>query len=369
MFFLTILKEYLLLGFLLSQALFYSQNLVLNPSFEKFNKCPSVLGNFNKDVSFWSTPTQGSTDYFNTCSELMGSPKNFKGSQNSNFGKGYAGLFLYAPEDYREYIQVKLTAPLKEGVLYNLSFYVSLADKSDTAIKEFGILFTQSAFEVPIKKVLSRMHLSKLNLGSKTHLEIGYSNFYKDTRDWIVVHTQFTAKGKEQYLTLGNFKNNKRTRRFSIKKEKEQGAYYYIDMIAVSEILSDLKLKETVQRAKVEYTLGEVHVFNNIDFNFDRYEMDSVAKKELYRISEYLKANKEFKISISGHTDTVGGIDYNMRLSTKRAKVVAEYLQSLGISLKRIQWKGYGSSIPLKSKAINNNNAKNRRVEFVISKE
>lgn len=161
----------------------------MNPSFENFIHCPEKLGNLNKDVAFWSTPTEGSTDYFNACSGVMGTPKKNKGSQNANFGTGYAGLYLYAPEDYREYLQIELSIPLEEGVLYNLSFYVNLADKSDKTIKEFGALFSQNSFQHPIKKTLSKMHLSKLDIGVKTYLEIGNSNFYTDTRDWITVHT------------------------------------------------------------------------------------------------------------------------------------------------------------------------------------
>ncbi|WP_291864746.1 hypothetical protein [Maribacter sp.] len=52
-----------------------------------------------------------------------------------------------------------------------------------------------------LRKSISKMHLSKLNLDSKTYLEIGYSNFYKDTRDWVLVHTQFRATEKKMQQT------------------------------------------------------------------------------------------------------------------------------------------------------------------------
>ncbi len=42
-----------------------AQNLVKNPSFEEFANCPKALGNLANDVLHWSTPTEGSTDYFN----------------------------------------------------------------------------------------------------------------------------------------------------------------------------------------------------------------------------------------------------------------------------------------------------------------
>ncbi|TYB69513.1 hypothetical protein ES676_13910 [Bizionia saleffrena] len=46
-----------------------SQNLVLNPSFEEARRCTELVGNFDANVSFWSSPTYGSTDLFNSCSE------------------------------------------------------------------------------------------------------------------------------------------------------------------------------------------------------------------------------------------------------------------------------------------------------------
>ena len=133
-----------------------AQNLVLNPSFEELENCPKRLGNFNADVKYWSTPTEGSTDYFNACSTAMGTPKNFNGTQPADFGKGYAGLYLYAPDDYREYLQAELSEPLIKGEKYQVSFYVSLAERSDFAIKEFGVLFSKNKMDVAGKKNFRR---------------------------------------------------------------------------------------------------------------------------------------------------------------------------------------------------------------------
>ena len=106
----------------------FSQNLVTNPSFEDHSACPVKLGNFSTDVIGWSTRTKGSTDYFHSCSEAMGTPKNFNGTQIADFGEGYAGFYLFAPNDYREYMQAKLLSPLRKGVFYELSFFVDLAN-------------------------------------------------------------------------------------------------------------------------------------------------------------------------------------------------------------------------------------------------
>ena len=106
---------------ILCTEMILSQNVVKNPSFEEYVNCPKRLGNFEADVVYWSTPTEGSTDYFNGCSTAMGTPKNFNGTQPADFGKGYAGLYLYAPDDYREYLQAELTENLIKGEKYRIT--------------------------------------------------------------------------------------------------------------------------------------------------------------------------------------------------------------------------------------------------------
>ncbi|NAS11074.1 OmpA family protein [Flavobacteriaceae bacterium R33] len=349
-----------------------AQNLVKNPSFEEYEKCPSSLGNFASDVAHWSTPTHGSTDYFNSCSKAMGTPKNFNGEQPSDFGKGYAGLYLYAPDDYREYIQVALTETLKKGVSYELSFYVSLAERSDYAVKDFGVLFSRDELVVDIKKTLSRMHLYRQQGNAYNSMEIGYTNFYRDTKDWILVNTRFEAKGTENYMTIGNFQRNNRTRKFKTKRDARKGAYYYIDMVELRQIRRNQNDAETaiaeLPTQTPDYELDKSMVFENVLFSFDKYELKSEAKEELSRIYEYLRTDTSLMIYIEGHTDTKGGKSYNQRLSENRCLAVADFMKSLGLEADRLRWKGLGGSRPIADNATEEGRRQNRRVEFVISK-
>ncbi|WP_274824765.1 OmpA family protein [Maribacter polysaccharolyticus] len=350
----------------------WSQNLIVNPSFEMHKGCPKALGNFNADVESWSTPTVGSTDYFNGCSTAMGTPENFKGSQPADFGVGYAGLYLYAPGDYREYIQAELLAPLQQGKKYKISFYVSLAERSDFAIKEFGLLFSKNRLNFPIRKVLSKMHWYK-DIGNEYHyMEIGYSDFVDDTKDWILVHSQFTAKGNERFLTFGNFKDNQRTRKFTTKHNSKQGAYYYIDMVLLESAEAGDYVEEpkvwTAETKTAKVVLDENHIFKNVFFNFDRSEVLQGSKEEIQDIYRFLEKDKTLRIEIHGHTDSIGTEEYNLVLSELRAKAVAEYLMGLGLSKERIFWEGHGGTEPIVSNASEEGRKQNRRVEFIISK-
>ncbi|MBC6998171.1 OmpA family protein [Cytophaga sp. FL35] len=347
----------------------FSQNLVLNPSFEAYTRCPEKLGNFNIDVDIWTTPTGGSTDYFNGCSTKMGTPKNFNGAQAADFGKGYAGLYFYAPDDYREYLQAELKSPLVAGTKYEVSFYVSLAEKSDFAIKEFGALFSSHKIESDTKKEFSKRLWYEHKENSYTYLEMGYSNFYSDTQDWILVHTQFEAKGGERFMILGNFKNNRRTRLFKTKKNAKQGAYYYIDMVKVLEIEDSPGNKEQLEGDsldKKEFKVGETHVFRNVLFVFDEFHLTELAQTELLQVLEYLQDNSKIGIVINGHTDNVGSKSYNKKLSQKRARAVASFLQEKGLSKNRISWNGMGGSKPVSTNDSDEGRTLNRRVEFIF---
>lgn len=355
---LPFLSKYSLFCFLLCcYATSWAQNLVKNPSFESYSKCPEVLGNLSSDVDFWSAPTLGSTDYFNACSVAMGTPENFNGKQPADFGTGYAGLYLYAPKDYREYLQAELKTTLEKGKTYQVSFYVSLAERSDFAVKEFGLLFSNTKIDLKTRKTFSKKHWYSIKGNTYTYMEIGYTNFYSDTKDWLLVHTEFEAKGDEKYVLIGNFKNNKRTRLFKTKRNAKQGAYYYLDEVVVKDLSA----------TKTTFELDKIHTFKNLLFAFDKSELASNSIAEIDRVYAYLKKNPQYSIKLNGHTDSMGPNGYNRVLSRNRAKAVANYLLHLGLSKERVDWQGHGGAKPIADNSTKKGREENRRVEFLIT--
>lgn len=346
------------------------QNLIKNPSFERYLACPINLGNLKNDLVDWNIPTLGSTDYFHSCSEAMGTPKNFNGEQPADFGEGYVGLYLYAPDNYREYLQATLTKTLRKGISYEVSFYVSLAERSDFAIKEFGLLFSEDPLQVKTRKVLSKMHLSKVQGDISNYFEIRYSDFYSDNKEWVRVEKEFVANGTENFLIIGNFKDNKRTHKFKTKRRATKGSYYYLDMVSV------IPKKEMEAQSHVNdelldtnYTLNETLTFKSVLFNFDEFTLSTQSIKELNQMVTYLKSRLDLIISISGHTDNIGNKSYNLDLSRKRAKAVSTYLTQRGIDKKRISYEGFGSTKPLETNNTLTGRLNNRRVEFTLTKK
>ncbi len=360
----TITKHILTICGILCINLGMGQNLINDPSFEVYTDCPKRLGNFNVDLEHWSAPTIGSTDYFNACSTIMGIPDNFNGSQQAKFGNGYAGFYMYAPNDYREYIQAEILETLKKGTTYHLSFYVNLAEESDFAIRDFGVLFTEKQIVLPIKKYLSKLQLSRIKDHKIHFLEIERSNFFTDKNDWVMVSTELVANGTENFMTIGNFENNARTKWIKTKKNAKKGAYYYVDMVSLTKKYSN---SIDTNPDKEGYELGITHVFENVLFGFDEFQLLETAKKGIEGLYTYLKSDASLHIAINGYTDNMGTPTYNQLLSNKRAREVAMYLIHLGLPKDRITWQGFGDNRPVADNTTEEGRQKNRRVEFIIT--
>jgi outer membrane protein OmpA-like peptidoglycan-associated protein len=112
--------------------------------------------------------------------------------------------------------------------------------------------------------------------------------------------------------------------------------------------------------------VGATIILHNIFFDFDKAVLLQQSYNELQQLLEILQNYPKMRIEVRGHTDGHGSADYNQRLSENRAKAVVDYLVSKGIDAKRLQYKGYGKTLPIATNATEEGRARNRRVEFKI---
>lgn len=101
-------------------------------------------------------------------------------------------------------------------------------------------------------------------------------------------------------------------------------------------------------------------------FDTEKYALKQATKDNLDNLSETLQKYEDTKILVEGHTDASGADDYNMTLSEKRAKSVADYIIQLGVDPSRITTKGYGETQPVASNETAEGKTQNRRVEMAI---
>ncbi len=111
---------------------------------------------------------------------------------------------------------------------------------------------------------------------------------------------------------------------------------------------------------------GKKTILKNIFFDIDSYELQKKSFSELGKLYQFLEKNHKIRIEIGGHTDTTGSETHNKQLSLNRAKSVYDYLISKGITISRISFKGYGSSLPVDTNDTETGRQKNRRTEFKV---
>jgi outer membrane protein OmpA-like peptidoglycan-associated protein len=107
-------------------------------------------------------------------------------------------------------------------------------------------------------------------------------------------------------------------------------------------------------------------VAQGVIFEAASAQLTAGALVALDRVAESLRANREVRIEIAGHTDATGSLSTNMRLSQQRADAVRDYLVLRGIGADRLVARGLGPTSPIASNATPRGRALNRRVEFRI---
>ena len=360
------MKQPVVLLFFLCGFISNSQNLVLNPSFEHFYDCPRDMSLFHRNVKDWTIPNNGTTDYFNSCSEKM-SFQNFNGYQKARTGNGYAGIYAYFKKDYREYVQGTLKTTLERGKKYQVKFYISLAENSRYALKELGIMMTAEKFNASKSKTnINARHFAKRIPNLKFRPTFS-KEFYDNDKDWMEVSFIYTANGFENYFAIGNFNSNSDTKK---SKARQTGykpfSYYYIDDVSI-ELLEKEVVIETIKTVE-EPTINtnEVYIFKNVLFDFDKADLLVVSKEELNQLYKHLEANLTLNVEIYGHTDATGLETRNQELSEQRAKAVLDYLIEKGLNATRIKSFGFGSTQPISDNDTEEGRQLNRRVAFKL---
>lgn len=112
---------------------------------------------------------------------------------------------------------------------------------------------------------------------------------------------------------------------------------------------------------------GLVLTLGDVLFESGRAELKPGATSNLGQLVAFLAKYPSRTVAIEGHTDSVGGDDYNLGLSQRRADSVRSHLVSRGVDAARIIATGAGESAPVASNESAAGRQQNRRVEVIIS--
>jgi outer membrane protein OmpA-like peptidoglycan-associated protein len=112
---------------------------------------------------------------------------------------------------------------------------------------------------------------------------------------------------------------------------------------------------------------GLVANMSDVLFRSGSYELAPGARERLAKVSGIILAYPSLHVSVEGHTDSVGGDEYNQSLSELRAQAVRDYFVQQGIPGSSVEAHGYGKTAPIASNDTPEGRQQNRRVELVLS--
>jgi peptidoglycan-associated lipoprotein len=105
----------------------------------------------------------------------------------------------------------------------------------------------------------------------------------------------------------------------------------------------------------------------DIHFDLDSAEIREADRAALTQNADVLKRFDFLRISIQGHADERGSVEYNLALGERRARAAYDYLTSLGIAPDRLKTVSYGKEIPLCTESNESCWARNRRDHFEVT--
>jgi OmpA-OmpF porin, OOP family len=105
-------------------------------------------------------------------------------------------------------------------------------------------------------------------------------------------------------------------------------------------------------------------IIGTIHFDFDEAEIMPDALPVLNEISDVMQKNPGLNMNINGFTDNIGTLEYNQRLSERRAEAAKKYLVDQGIDSNRFTINGFSYTMPVSSNETEEGRRMNRRVEF-----
>ena len=397
----NVYKQLLFVCCLMHITVGFSQhrNLAKNGSFEDYFFLPETFTQVKQKNSefipqwlFLSTP-----DYFNKKNKhrIVGLPKNFAGSIAPIDGMACAGIilrsdpvnYILSPK-YTEHIQNELIDTMDKDQLYCVKMYVSFAKNSGFACDGLGVYFSNN-------RILFKQKDDILLYNPQIE---GYpGNVMMAKNEWVLFSGLYKAKGGEKFVTIGAFnpieKLNMVRIRTRLRTRMHFFSYYFIDNLFISPVRdtsecqctawsktldSGFVNKTYLPQDSVDFVAKSSYFgtvvydkpfrLNNVYFDFDKTDLLPESFKELDSLYELLSQFKKVKVTIMGHTDSMGTEAYNKALSENRALSVQSYLIAKGFDPKYIKAFGYGFSKPVESNSTPEGRKMNRRVEFLLTR-
>lgn len=366
-----------ILGILvLQQETVNAQNLLPNPSFEDENICTEYIKNCAPEA--WIATSLYANYYFDQLAR-------------SYDGNHFIGLSAgsVVRKGIRNFLRTRLLCGMRKDRQYVLSFYVN---SPHNILDSIGVYFSPDDFLFEKRRFTSiNPQLWSVN---------GLDSPRKEHNRWQKIELIYTADGTEGYITIGNFKRLDYTG--ITKAEYRNDYYFFLDDISLVPVDKNEKLcpeadsvkntiygenprHEVLQKWMYYYTKNppkalslpptKLPVIRRIDtliipdifFATASYELSPKSFTVLDSFANKLRGYIIDSVVIEGHTDSVGSLAYNEKLSVNRAGSVKDYLARQVDALEqKTVWRGFAFLRPAASNKTPEGRQRNRRVAIYV---
>ena len=195
-----------------------------------------------------------------------------------------------------------------------------------------------------------------------------------DKNSGLPIEANIVIEDLASGVTVYNANSNAQSGRYTL--VLEPGRDYSVSISAPGYAFSSrrytLSSNASYDEMRLDFSLEELRsgteiTLNNIFYDYNSADLRPESRLELDRLVNLMNTRPELKITVCGHTDSVGSATYNAQLSLKRAESVKQYVASKGaVDVSRINVKGFGSQQPAAPNSTEEGRQKNRRITFVV---
>ena len=113
--------------------------------------------------------------------------------------------------------------------------------------------------------------------------------------------------------------------------------------------------------------IERMNLMDDINFDYDKSDIRETDRQILEKNAGTLKKFDYLKVTIEGHCDERGTVEYNLALGERRSQAAYDYLVSLGVPVERLKSVSYGKEVPLCQESNEDCWVRNRRAHFTVT--
>jgi outer membrane protein OmpA-like peptidoglycan-associated protein len=136
-----------------------------------------------------------------------------------------------------------------------------------------------------------------------------------------------------------------------------------------TQLRADLLLQFNAILETRDTARGLIVNMSDVLFDTAKHSLRPAAREKLAKVAGIIAGHPGLRLAVEGYTDSVGGDDYNQKLSEDRGMAVRDYLTQEGVAGTSVTSRGFGKSQPVASNDTAAGRQQNRRVELVVSGE